>query len=482
MTESSNGSQGLPRRVEVAVVGAGLAGLTAARRLHRAGLDVHLFEPHSDPGGRVRSIEVEGHRLDLGFQVLLTGYPAVQEELDLPALKLHRFEPGAIVVRDGQLYSLPDPFRSPGRWLEAILYPLATMGDKLRTRALRDRLRRVDPTALFAEPERMAAAWLRDQGFTERYLETFWIPFFSSVFLDPPLEVTSGLFQFVFRSIALGDIALPEEGIGAVPRQLLDGLPDASWHPRTHVASLILDGRAVRGIVARPLRGPLEEAGHEGGGATPSLGHRCSRIERADGRPQPGDGTEHETGNAGGPIEIAADVVILACGMEEAHRISSLDLPLLEPLGVSVVYFSTPEPVSDERRIYLNGGTADPGHHTVLLDNICPAYAPAGSHLVGVTVLGTPDAAGSDVAERVRRQMAIWFRDADVSRWRWLATCKVPMAQFRQPPGQLRRLPGPSTSIDRLFLAGDFTRHSSVQGALESGQRAADAVLDQRRV
>lgn len=481
MTDSESQPQEIPRRVEVAVVGAGLAGLTATRRLRRAGVEAHLFDPLDQPGGRVRTIEVEGHRLDLGFQVLLTGYPAVTEELDLSALRLHPFEPGAIVVRDGCLYSLPDPFRSPGRWMEAALYPLASLADKLRTRALRDRLRRADPTRLFAEPERMAAAWLRGQGFSERYLQTFWVPFFSSVFLDPPLEVTSGLFQFVFRSIALGDIALPAEGMGAVPRQILASLPPESWHPRTRVAALSLEG----GRTARLSVQSLPRGDGRGSAGTPAHAPgptpRHTTIERADGTIEEGPGPAGAGPRESGVVEITADAVVLACGLEEVRRLAPVDAPLLEPLGVSVVYFAAPEAVSDERRIYLNSGTADPGHHAALLDNVCPSYAPDGSHLVGVTILGLPGAAGADLAERVRRQMAVWFRDSDVSRWRWLATVKVPNAQFRQPPGLLGRLPGPHTPLPGLFLAGDCTRHSSVQGALESGKRAAEAILESRR-
>lgn len=428
----------IPRRTQVAVVGAGLAGLVAARTLVRSGRDVLLFDPSAEPGGRVRTELVDGFRLDVGFQVLLTGYPAVQEELDLAALKLHAFEPGCIVVRDGKLYSLPDALRLPGRWMEAFLFPLATLSDKLRTATLRNRLRRAEPHSLLRGPTRMAAAWLRDQGFSERYLSVFWIPFFSAVFLDPPLEVNSGLFQFVFRSLACGDITLPEEGIGAVPRQVAAGLPPGTWQPRTLVRSLrVSDGR-VRGLTVTPSDAP------------------------------------------DAPIDVEADTVILACGPEEARRLTGFNLPRLEPLGVSVVYFSTPTVVTDESRIFLNGGSGGPGHHAVFLSNICPAYAPVGEHLVEVTVLGTPEGPDQALAERVRRQMQVWFRGGRVEEWRWLRTMKIPLAQFRQPPSLAEGLPGPRTATGGLFLAGDYTRHSSMQGAMESGQIAAAAVLEER--
>jgi phytoene dehydrogenase-like protein len=425
----------IPERVEVAVVGGGLAGLCAARRLARAGREVHLFDLNREPGGRVRSNLVEGHRLDLGFQVLLTGYPAVQEELDIKALKPYPFEPGCVIVRDARHYSLPDPFRTPGRWLQALDFPLASLSDKLKTRALRQRLRREETAAIFAAPEKMAADALRDFGFTERFLSTFWIPFFSAVFLDPPLEVTTRMFNFVFRCIALGDIVLPSEGMGAIGRQMAAGLPEGRYHPATWVRSLRLENGRVTGLSVSTEDRPEEV-----------------RV-------------------------IHADTVILAAGPEEARRLAKLEAPPLEPLGVSVVYFSTESTVTTERRIFFNGGGSSPAHHVVFLSNICPQYAPAGSQLISVMILGTPEGEGSALAERVRRQMAIWYPNGDTSRWHWLATYKIPLAQFRQPPGLLDRLPKAQTPIAGLFLAGDYTRNSSLQGALESGQIAAQFVL-----
>ena len=449
--------ESLPSQAEVAIVGAGLAGLTAAAHLARAGHDVHIFEPCAAPGGRVRTEVVDGHLLDLGFQVLLTGYPAVQEELDLDALKLCGFEPGAVVVRDGRHYSLPDPFRTPGRFLEALRFPLATPVDKWKTMQLRNQVRGTDVEAPFQLPERMAAAWLRDQGFSERFLATFWIPFFSAVFLDPPLEVTTRLFSFVFRSIALGDIALPAEGMGAIPRQLAARLPEGSLHYGWKADSLLYKQERVHGLrlrLASTGAGNGQGAG-DGQGAGPSGG---------------GEGTPATR-------EIHADRVILACGPEEARRLTDLPIPNLEPLGVSIVYFCVEEPVTRERRIFLNGGGSSPAHHAVFLSNICPSYAPPGSQLISITVLGVPAAGGSTLAERVRRQMAIWFPRDRTETWRWLATYQIPFAQFRQPPGLLARLPEARTSIGGLFLAGDYTRHCSVQGAIESGQRAAREVM-----
>lgn len=56
--------------LDVVIVGAGIAGLTAAHRMHKAGLDVRVLEAGSDVGGRARSITVDGEAVDLGGQFI----------------------------------------------------------------------------------------------------------------------------------------------------------------------------------------------------------------------------------------------------------------------------------------------------------------------------------------------------------------------------------------------------------------------------
>ena len=68
------------------VVGAGLAGLSAARALVAGGLEVELHEAADGVGGRVRTDRVDGFQLDRGFQVILTAYPRLAAAVDLKGL------------------------------------------------------------------------------------------------------------------------------------------------------------------------------------------------------------------------------------------------------------------------------------------------------------------------------------------------------------------------------------------------------------
>lgn len=56
--------------LQVAIIGAGVAGLVCARILTRGGFSVRLLEASDGVGGRVRTDEVEGFLLDRGFQVM----------------------------------------------------------------------------------------------------------------------------------------------------------------------------------------------------------------------------------------------------------------------------------------------------------------------------------------------------------------------------------------------------------------------------
>ena len=124
----------------VYVVGAGLAGLRCARRLHEKGVAATVLEAGDGVGGRVRTDRVEDFLLDRGFQVLLTAYPEARDALDYRELELHPFYPGAMVRTGGRFVTVADPFRRRWDGLRTALAPVGGLGDKLKVAKLRRRV------------------------------------------------------------------------------------------------------------------------------------------------------------------------------------------------------------------------------------------------------------------------------------------------------------------------------------------------------
>ena len=185
--------------VDVLVVGGGLAGLSAALHAQRDGAQVRVLESGSAVGGRARTDERDGFLLDRGFQVLLTAYPQAAAQLDLPALDLGLFEPGALIWNGRRMACVADPRRRPLLALATLRAGVATPRDVVRLLQL---LRAVhspdDPYELLAgaafdgDPELDSAAALRDRyGFSERFIERFARPFFGGILLDERLGASS---------------------------------------------------------------------------------------------------------------------------------------------------------------------------------------------------------------------------------------------------------------------------------------------------
>jgi oxygen-dependent protoporphyrinogen oxidase len=218
----------------IAIVGGGVAGLTCAWRLQRAGHDVEVLEREAAPGGRMRSERVSTPRgefvVDRGAQFVSSGYRnmrTVEAALGL-ASRRHAIEPAHnAILRDGRLHA--GDYGSLGELLRS---RLLSFGAKLRLpRLLFEVLRggrRLDPY----RPERAApldredmAAWLRRVVGPEvgEYLIA---PAFSSTFDSDPEELSGAFALLTMRFVLSGfRIEAFEGGTGLLTRALADAVP-----------------------------------------------------------------------------------------------------------------------------------------------------------------------------------------------------------------------------------------------------------------
>ncbi|PSQ06438.1 phytoene dehydrogenase [Halobacteriales archaeon QS_4_69_31] len=415
---------------DVAIAGGGLAGLVAARYLAGQGHDVTVFERADAVGGRVRSREVDGFTLDRGFQVLFTGYPAVRAELDLDALDLRGFSPGATIARPAHRSTLADPFRAPTDAVASALNTDVTFMDKLTTLRLRRALRSEDPETLFDGPDETIREYLVRWGFSEAFLSKFAEPFYGGITLDRSLTTDAGVFRYTFAMLTRGETVVPADGMGAIPAQLADRAREAGAHIET--------GTPVRAVDAA------------GGEAT---------VE-----------TDGES--------ITADAVVVATDPHAARELTGVEAVPTEARSCVTQYFALDRRTLDTgRKLILNAAGERP--NTVApLSAVAPEYAPDGRTLLSAMTLGDPDAGDEELATAVTDALVTWYPEHRFDALEHLATDRVEFAQFDQPPGFRDDLPAVDAPDGPVYLAGDYTEWSSIQGAMQSGRAAADAAAE----
>ncbi len=431
----------MPSSPDAIIVGAGLAGLAAARELTAHGKSCLVVEASDGIGGRARTDEVEGFLLDRGFQVLLTAYPEARRVLDFTTLQLKTFDPGSLVYWDGATHLLGDPWRMEDRMFDIILSPVVPTADKLRIRTLRNRLKATTVDAILAAPERSTFEYLISLGFSPAIIERFFQPFYRGIFLEPYLATSSRMFEFVFKMFAEGDAALPARGMGAMAQQLATQIPAGAIHLNARVSHI------APGVVT---------------------------MEDGETRKAPA-------------VIVATDQPNAARLLGKAVQLGSVQR------ATTCLYFAVENgdelPVR-ERMLVLNGTGQGRVNNLCVVSRIQPTYAPEGKHLISVSLVGTE---GEDAntpthwiastgredaahANGVLDELFSCFGEG-VRQWRHLRTYRVPFSL----PDQSVEAGGIAAWNPKLapglFVCGDYCDTASINGALLSGRHAAEAVL-----
>lgn len=406
---------------DVYIVGAGLAGLCCARELQDKGVSFQILEASDGIGGRVRSDVVDGYILDRGFQVLLTAYPEARRRMDYQRLELKSFLPGALSWYAGRMNRLVDPWRTPNAWGAAFRSGFGTLLDKLRIARLRTRVRGTSIEQIFRRPDRSTAESLEAEGFSKEMIHRFFRPFLGGILLDGELKSSSRMFEFVFKMLSEGETSVPSRGMAAIPAQLAKTLPPEALRLNTRVEAL----------------------------------------------------HENELTLAGGEKVKGRAIVIAADGPSAAHLVGEA-----EPASRSVTcfYYSAEEPPVQEPILVLNGDGAGPVNNFCVISQVAPSYAPVGKHLISVTVLGTHALTDVQLGGFIIAQMKNWFGKV-ASEWQFLRSYRIAHAQPQQYPGALEPPQRPARVRPGVYVCGDHRENASINGAMASGRRAAEAVL-----
>ncbi len=408
------------------IVGAGLAGLTCAKVLSERGAHVTVFEASDGVGGRVRTDAVDGFLLDRGFQVYFTSYPVARRHLDHAKLDFRSFDPGAIVHREGKRTVLSDPVRDPKALVPSLLSGAATFPDKLRTAALAARA--LSGTAATASGEDGDAdtstlEYLRASGLSERYIDSFYRPFYGGVFLSRSLYTSSRVFRFTFRMLATGKTVVPAKGMAEIPTQLASHLPTDSILLDSPVEALLREGDRVAGVKVK--------------------------------------GREYE-----------ADAVVVATDAPAAGKLTGEAVPE-GSVGEVCLYYET-SGIGSGKKVVLNAEEDAFVNNAVEISAVSERYAPDGRHLLYAVTLGGFSLPDDELHRRAIGDLSRMYPEGD---FRPLELRRIPYGQFAQPAGIHDSLPPNRTAKPGLFLAGEYTEDSSINGSMFSGERAAGEVL-----
>ena len=417
---------GIPSKTDVVVIGAGLAGLAAARRLSIAGREVCVIDASDEIGGRIRTDQVDGLLLDRGFQLYNPAYTEGISVLDLNALDVKSFSPGVIVSIEGRNYSVADPKRDPASAIDSLLAPVGKFSSKFKF--ARYALSLALTKTKSASYDQRTDAFLRAKFGTD-LTDTLLRPFLAGVFLEPELATSKRFFDIALKSFISGTPGVPSAGMQAIPRQLAAQLPTGSIH-------LNVTAQAVASTMVRTDLGDI----------------RCRSV------------------------------VIATNARSAALLIPSLKVPPSN--GVTTWYHLADCPgseltegkstlVVDGRK--FKGPLDDPSRplvNTVVMTNSAPSYASNGRTLISSSAIGVHPSTQSELS--VRSHLAALYK-VPTGNWTHVATYPIPDAlPMMAAPHDIEQSVRLS---DGVYIAGDYRQVSSTNGALASGRRSAEALL-----
>jgi len=124
----------------------------------------------------------------------------------------------------------------------------------------------------------------------------------------------------------------------------------------------------------------------------------------------------------------------------------------------------------------VNSTGKGPINHFCVPSQIAPSYAPSGAALLSVTVQGKNKQQFESLEAAVRTQLYEWFGSETLG-WKHLKTYNILHALPAQEPPTPLSLVRPARLSPGLYICGDYTDTASINGAMASGRRAAEAII-----
>jgi protoporphyrinogen oxidase len=405
---------------KIYIIGAGVSGLVAAIELEKRGFSPIILEGSDSIGGRVKTDELDGFRLDHGFQILLTAYPEAKRYLDYQGLNLKYFEPGAVIFDEQESFLITDPLRNPLNIVGMAFSKVGSFLDKVKMFSLTQSLKRKTLEEIFSSESVPTLQYLKSYGFSDQIISYFFKPFFRGIFLEPHLNTSSRMFEFVFKMFSTGNAAVPAKGMGEIPKMLQKQLS------RTQ----IYFDKKVKTV-------------HQG------------RIELENGE------------------SLIADRIIIATQPDQVME--QLQGQFAKPKFVTNCYFTTQKSFMARPMIGLIPGDGRLVNNIVFMDDVSDDYAPKERSLLSVTIL-EHSLSEKELIKAIQKELE---RVSGIKGeyFKYLKTYEIPYA-LPSLDDLKHTVSFTETKItDHVFLAGDYLLNGSINAAMTSGRLAAEAVI-----
>lgn len=402
------------KEAKIYIVGAGISGLIAAQNLENYGYSPTILEGSDRAGGRVKTDIIDGYQLDHGFQVLLTAYPMAKKYLDYDALALQTLQSGALIFKGDSSSEFGNPLQDFKFLFSTLFSSLGTFADKWKVFQLNQDLKSRDFADIFEKQETSTKEYLIQYGFSDKIISNFFRPFFSGIFLEPNLETSSRMFEFVYKMFGEGQAVIPKAGMEAIPKQLQGNLSKTTFNFNTKVKEV-----------------------------------NNQRIILENGE------------------ELASDFTIIATDPSDLiSRYSST----LEWKSCDTLYFTTQIDPIGSPIIGLNARS------TALINNIffptsIGTSTSGKDALISVTVVKKHDLTEKALIEQVKKELS---DDFFISETTFLKRYKIPHALPKFEDQKYAREESESLITERIAIAGDNHLNGSLNAAMISGEAAAE--------